>query len=62
MKIPKIIRKNNKEYIFVKQCNDNLFQYKEMIYGYNECFTRHDLGLVKQVMEPTKNIVKLPIK
>lgn len=48
MKIPKIISKNNHEYIFEKQCNSNMFLYRDMLYGYKECFTRYELGLVKE--------------
>ena len=54
MKIPKIISKNNHEYILVKQINNNMFLYKDMLYGYKECFTKFDLGLVKEVIEPPK--------
>lgn len=48
MRIPKIISKNGHEYIFVSKCNENLFLYKDMIYGYNECFSRYELGLIKK--------------
>ena len=49
MKIPKVISKNNHEYIFVKQVNDKLYLYKDMLYGYNECFTPFELkGIVKE--------------
>lgn len=48
MTIPKIISKNRHEYIFVKKCNNNIFLYKDMLYGYNECFSRYDLGLIKK--------------
>ncbi len=48
MKIPKVISKNGREYMFVKQCNKNLFLYRERIYGYNECFNRYDLGLIER--------------
>ena len=48
MRIPKIISKNNHEYIFVKQVNKNMFLYKDMLYGYNECFTKFDLGVGKR--------------
>jgi len=48
MRIPKVISKNNHEYIFEKQCSENMFLYKEMLYGYKECFTKFDLGIVKQ--------------
>ena len=50
MKIPKIISKNNHEYIFVKQNNENAFLYKDLMFGYNETFTKFDLGLVKPVI------------
>ena len=36
MKIPKIISKKNRKYIFEKQINNNVFLYKEKIYGYKE--------------------------
>lgn len=58
MKIPKIISKNNHEYIFVKQVNKNMFLYKDMLYGYNECFTKFDLVMVKEIIEPPKTEVK----
>lgn len=57
MRIPKIISKNNHEYIFVKQVNKNLFLYKDMLYGYSECFTKFDLGLVKEIVPPPKTDV-----
>ena len=47
MKIPKVISKNNHEYIFVKQVNDKLYLYKDMLYGYNECFPIYDLVKIK---------------
>ena len=51
MRIPKVIGKNNREYIFVKQINGNMFLYQEMLYGYKECFSKHDLGLIKRQKE-----------
>lgn len=48
MRIPKVISKNNHEYIFEKQCNENMFLYREMLYGYKECFTKFDLDLIKK--------------
>lgn len=59
MKIPKIINKNNHIYIFIKQCNDDLFLYEEMQYHYKEAFSRYDLGLVKEVIEKPKNLNKI---
>lgn len=58
MGVPKIFSKNNHEYIFVKQVNKTMFLYKEMLYGYNECFTKFDLGMVKEVVKPPKTEVK----
>lgn len=48
MKIPKIISKDNHEFILQKQCNDNMFLYKDMLYGYKECFTKYELGLIEK--------------
>ena len=48
MRIPKIISKNGHEYILEKQINDKLFLYKDMLYGYKECFSRYDLDLIEK--------------
>ena len=56
IKIPKIINKNNHIYIFVEQCNDNLFLYKEMNLHYKETFSKYDLGLIKELEEPVKGL------
>ena len=58
MGVPKIFSKNNHEYIFVKQVNKTMFLYKDMLYGYNKCFTKFDLGMVKEVVKPPKTEVK----
>lgn len=58
MGVPKIFSKNNHEYIFVKQVNKTMFLYKDMLYGYNECVTKFDLGMVKEVVKPPKTEVK----
>ena len=47
MKIPKIINRDGKKYIFIKQANDNLFLYEEINHKYKECFTSYDLGAIK---------------
>lgn len=57
MKIPKIIKKKKTpggeaiihRYRFVEKCNDNLFLYEEVNQKYKRCFTKFELGLVKQV-------------
>lgn len=48
MKIPKIISKNGREYIFVKEYT-NYLSYKDMITGTRVSFQPYDLGLVKPV-------------
>lgn len=50
MTIPKIISKNNHEYIFVKECK-NFIMYKDMLIGTIECFNKQELGLIKK--QPT---------
>ena len=59
MRMLKVISKNNHEYIFVKQCNERVYLYKDMIYGYMECFTDYDLGLIEDsstIMEGGKRV------
>ncbi len=48
MRIPKVISKNNHEYILEKQVNEKLFLYKDLLYGYKECFSLYDLGLIEE--------------
>lgn len=48
MKIPKIISKNNHEYILEKEY-PNFIMYKDMITGTRECFKRQELGLIKSI-------------
>lgn len=58
MKTPKIISKNRREYILVKEY-ENYILYKDMITGVKECFTRHELGLAKEMMKPPKVYLNL---
>jgi hypothetical protein len=59
MKIPKVISKNGHEYILVAKCNENLYLYKDLLYGYKETFTKFDLGLItekeKMIITARKN-------
>lgn len=55
MKIPKIISKNNREYILVKEY-PNYYLYKDMMTGFNECFHKQELGLVKEMMKPYRKV------
>ena len=54
MKIPKVISKNNHEYILVKEY-PNFISYKDLITGVKECFTPFQLGLIEE-QEAPKNI------
>lgn len=54
MKIPKVISKNNHEYILVKEY-PNFILYKDLLTGVKECFTLYQLGLIKEQEKP-KNI------
>lgn len=56
MKIPKIISKNNHEYILVKEY-PNFILYKDMLTGARETFTKYDLGLLKEMMPASKRMV-----
>ena len=47
IKVPKIISKKNHEYILVKQCNEDLWLYKDLMYGYKCAFTSFELGIRK---------------
>ncbi len=49
MKIPKVISKNNHEYIFLKEYPSHVL-YQEMIAGYKESFLKQELVAIK----PTK--------
>lgn len=59
-KIPKIISKNNREYIFEKEY-PNFLMYKDMITGVKECFNRQELNLMqkqKKIYNISPNKVK----
>lgn len=47
MKIPKVFGKDGHEYIFVKEY-PNFVMYQDMLIGTMECFSRHELGLIKK--------------
>ena len=48
MRIPKVISRNEHEYILEEQINDKLFLYRDMLYGYKECFSKYDLDLIEK--------------
>ena len=58
MKIPKIISKNNHEYIYVKEY-PNYIMYRDMITGIKEDFHRQELGLIKEMIKPSKYLQKI---
>lgn len=53
MKIPKILKKNNRKYLLVK-IYDNYVLYEEEWTGYKECFMKHELGLIKEKEKPDR--------
>lgn len=57
MKIPKIISIDNREYILIKEY-ERYALYKNMITEARECFTYHELGLVKEIVKPDKEASK----
>lgn len=58
MKIPKIISKNNHEYILIKEYK-NFIMYKDMLTGVRECFNRQELGLVTEMIAPPRSDLNL---
>lgn len=46
---------NEYTYKFIKQCNDDLFLYEEVNTHFKECFSKFDLGLIRQIIEPPKS-------
>ena len=63
MKIPRIISKNNHEYILVKEYK-NFIMYEDMITHTKECFNKQELGLVKEMIKPPRadlNVEKVKI-
>lgn len=58
MKIPKIISKNNHEYILVKEYK-NFIMYKDMLTGVKECFHRQEIGLAKEMVKPPSKYLNL---
>jgi len=55
MKIPKIISKNNREYILVKEY-EKYVRYKDMITDTMICFDKQELGLVKEIIKPHRKV------
>lgn len=55
MRIPKVISRRGREYIFVKKYPSH-YLYQEMIVGYRESFLPQDLVKLKNNVEIRKNI------
>lgn len=57
LKFPETITKDNKEYTFVKQCNNSICLYHRFINGneIRECFTIQELGIVADCKGKIKN-------
>lgn len=56
MKIPKKLIKGNKEYIFIKAYPENKYALYEDNLGLKECFKFDELGLIKQIVPPTRDV------
>lgn len=54
MKIPKKLIKGNKEYTFIK-LYPNYALYQDNL-GLKECFKFDELGLIKQIVPPTRDV------
>ena len=66
---PKMLSKKKQDgeiiihkYKFIEKCNDNLFLYEEVKQKYKRCFTKFDLGLVKEIIKPGIKLNKTKIK
>lgn len=57
MYAPMILKKKKKKYILEK-LYPNYALYSDLEYGYKECFSFHDLGLLEEKAEPYKKIYK----
>ena len=57
MKIPKIISINGREYILIKEY-ERYALYKNMVTEVRECFTYDELGVLKEVVKPSKTARK----
>ena len=53
MKIPKILKRNNRTYKLIK-IYETYVLYGEVWLGYKECFTKHELGLIKEKAKPQR--------
>lgn len=53
MKIPKILKKNNRKYKLVK-IYENYVLYEDTQTKAKECFGKHELGLIKEQEKPRK--------
>lgn len=47
MKIPKIISKNNHEYIFIEEYK-NFILYQDMLTGAKECFLKYEIEKINK--------------
>lgn len=53
MYAPMILKKGNKKYILEKMY-PNYALYSDLEYGYKECFSFHELGMIEEMVEPPK--------
>ena len=55
MEVPKIIKKGNRKYI-LDRTYPRYALYSNMEYGYKECFTYHELGMIEETLREFSNI------
>ena len=53
MKIPKILKKNNRKYKLIRIYKTYVL-YEEVEVKYKECFMKHDLGLLNEQVKPDR--------
>lgn len=53
MEIPKIITKNNRKYISIKEY-ERFVLYREKETGYKECFNKQDIGVLEKMATPPR--------
>lgn len=61
MTIPKIVSKNKREYIFVKEY-PTYIRYQDTITGCMVCFTKHELSLITETVKPNVYLSRIGIR
>lgn len=61
MEIPQTVIFRNRKYIFVKEYKDYV-RYMDTITMCMTCFTKHELGLVKETIKPDTHVGSIGIR